>query len=35
MKIEKQSKKIDVDLVSQIKRSLDDIKYGKIKEWKG
>ena len=28
-------KKIDVDLINQIKRSLEDIKYGKIKEWKG
>jgi AbrB family looped-hinge helix DNA binding protein len=28
-------KKIDLDLVSQIKRSLEDIKHGRIKEWKG
>lgn len=28
-------KKIDLDLVNQIKRSLEDIKHGKIKEWKG
>lgn len=28
-------KKIDVDLVSQIKRSLEDIKHGRINEWKG
>jgi AbrB family looped-hinge helix DNA binding protein len=28
-------KKIDLDLVNQIKKSLEDIKHGKIKEWKG
>lgn len=28
-------KKIDVDLVNQIKKSLENIKQGKIKEWKG
>jgi AbrB family looped-hinge helix DNA binding protein len=28
-------KKIDVNLVKQIKRSLEDIKHGRIKEWKG
>jgi AbrB family looped-hinge helix DNA binding protein len=28
-------KKIDTDLVNQIKRSLEDIKHGRIKEWKG
>ncbi|MEI7719160.1 MAG: AbrB/MazE/SpoVT family DNA-binding domain-containing protein [archaeon] len=28
-------KKVDLDLVNQIKRSLEDIKHGKIKEWKG
>lgn len=28
-------KKIDIDLVKQIKRSLEDIKHGRIKEWKG
>jgi AbrB family looped-hinge helix DNA binding protein len=28
-------KKVDNDLVNQIKRSLEDIKHGRIKEWKG
>jgi AbrB family looped-hinge helix DNA binding protein len=28
-------KKIDTDLVDQIKKSLEDIKHGRIKEWKG
>jgi AbrB family looped-hinge helix DNA binding protein len=28
-------KKIDNDLVNQIKRSLEDVKHGRIKEWKG
>lgn len=28
-------KKIDLDLVNQIKRSFEDIKHGRIKEWKG
>jgi AbrB family looped-hinge helix DNA binding protein len=28
-------KKVDLDLVNQIKRSLEDIKHGRIKEWKG
>jgi bifunctional DNA-binding transcriptional regulator/antitoxin component of YhaV-PrlF toxin-antitoxin module len=28
-------KKIDDELVSKIKRSLEDIKHGRIKEWKG
>lgn len=28
-------KKIDFDLVNQIKRSLEDVKHGRIKEWKG
>jgi len=28
-------KKIDTDLVDKIKRSLEDIKHGRIKEWKG
>lgn len=28
-------KKIDQNLVNQIKRSLEDIKHGRIKEWKG
>jgi len=28
-------KKIDAELVDKIKRSLEDIKHGRIKEWKG
>ena len=28
-------KKIDESLVSQIKRSLEDVKHGRIKKWKG
>ncbi|MBU2616144.1 MAG: AbrB/MazE/SpoVT family DNA-binding domain-containing protein [Nanoarchaeota archaeon] len=27
-------KKIDSDLINQIERSLEDIKHGRIKEWK-
>ncbi len=27
-------KKIDTELVNKIKRSLEDIKHGRIKEWK-
>jgi hypothetical protein len=27
-------KKVDDDLIKQIERSLEDIKYGRIKEWK-
>lgn len=27
-------KKIDTELVDKIKRSLEDIKHGRIKEWK-
>jgi AbrB family looped-hinge helix DNA binding protein len=27
-------KKVDTDLVDQIRRSLEDIKHGRIKEWK-
>lgn len=27
-------KRIDTDLVDKIKRSLEDIKHGRIKEWK-
>ena len=30
----KEKAKIDWQLVNQIKRSLEDIKYGRIKEWK-
>lgn len=28
-------KKVDEELVNQIKRSLEDVKHGRIKEWKG
>jgi len=28
-------KKIDDELVNKIKRSLEDVKHGRIKEWKG
>jgi len=28
-------KKIDEELLAKIKRSLEDIKHGRIKEWKG
>ena len=28
-------KKIDDDLFNQIRKSLEDIKHGRIKEWKG
>ncbi len=28
-------KKIEEDLLKQIRNSLEDIKYGRIKEWKG
>lgn len=28
-------KKIDTELLNKIKRSLEDIKHGRIKEWKG
>jgi len=28
-------KKVDNELVNQIKRSLEDIKHGRIKKWKG
>lgn len=27
-------KKVDADLINQIERSLQDIKHGRIKEWK-
>ena len=27
-------KKIDTELVDKIKRSLEDVKHGRIKEWK-
>lgn len=28
-------KKVDAELLDKIKRSLEDIKHGRIKEWKG
>lgn len=28
-------KKIDTELLDKIKKSLEDIKHGRIKEWKG
>ena len=28
-------KKIDTELLDKIKRSLEDIKHGRIKEWEG
>lgn len=28
-------KKVDTELVDKIKRSLEDVKHGRIKEWKG
>lgn len=28
-------KKVDNELLNKIKRSLEDIKHGRIKEWKG
>lgn len=28
-------KKIDTELVDKIKRSLEDIRHGRIREWKG
>lgn len=28
-------KKVDIDLIKQIEKSLEDIKHGRIKEWKG
>jgi len=28
-------KKVDSDLINQIEKSLEDIKHGRIKEWKG
>jgi len=27
--------KVDVEIVNKIKRGLEDIKHGRIKEWKG
>jgi AbrB family looped-hinge helix DNA binding protein len=28
-------KKVDTELVDKIKRSLEDIRHGRIREWKG
>ena len=32
-KLKKESE-VDIELVNKIKRSLEDIKHGRIKEWK-
>lgn len=31
----KREAEIDMDLVDKIKRSLEDIKHGRVKEWTG
>lgn len=31
----KKEAEIDIELVNKIKRSLEDIKHGRVKEWKG
>ena len=31
----KNEAEVDMELVNKIKRSLEDIKHGRIKEWKG
>ena len=31
----KKEAEVDTELVDKIKRSLEDIKYGRISEWKG
>lgn len=31
----KQEAAVDMELVHKIKRALEDVKYGRIKEWKG
>ncbi len=31
----KRESEIDMELVDKIKRSLEDIKHGRVKEWKG
>ena len=31
----KKKVEIDIELVNKIKRSLEDIKHGRVKEWKG
>ena len=30
----KKNSKVNVDLVNQVKRSLEDIKHGRVTEWK-
>lgn len=31
----KKEAEVDMELVDKIKRSLEDIKHGRVKEWKG
>ncbi len=31
----KRKAQVDMDLVNKIKRSLEDIKHGRVKEWTG
>ena len=31
----KKEAEVDMDLVNKIKRGLEDIKHGRIREWKG
>lgn len=31
----KKEAEIDMEIVDKIKRSLEDIKHGRVKEWKG
>jgi len=31
----KKETEVDMELVNKIKRSLEDIKHGRVKEWKG
>ena len=31
----KKEAEVDMELVNKIKRSLEDIKYGRVKEWTG
>ena len=31
----KKEAEVDMELVNKIKRSLEDIKHGRVKEWKG
>ena len=28
------NKRVDIELVEKIKKSLEDIKYGRVKKWK-